>query len=273
MLTCWVREFDVDGFRCDTAYTVPTEFWEAARAELEKIKPDVVIITDAGAKPILLSKAFDLDYGGNLYSTLNQVISGQQPAGLVRNSWEHTQQQFPKDSLHLRYTDYHNVPRAVARFGLDGALAAQVLVLTIDGVPLFYNGMEVGDATESCDPALFEKVPVFWNPAGRQPLRSIYHDLIALRKSSPAITSGDLVWLDNSAPNEIISFVRRDTKDEYLVLINLSSRRVDANVELPNAGEFEPVKVTGHAGPVDITLPDFHLNGYGWFIYHRSLGK
>jgi hypothetical protein len=24
---------------------------------------------------------------------------------------------------------------------------------------------------------------------------------------------------------------------------------------------------------VDITLPDFHLNGYGWFIYHRTLSK
>jgi glycosidase len=273
MLKYWVRDFDVDGFRCDTAYTVPKDFWESARAELEKIKPDVVIITDGGAKPGLLSKAFDLDYGGNLYSTLNQVISGQQPASLVRDSWEHTQQQFAKDSLHLRFTDYHNVPRATARFGLDGAQAAQALVLTIDGVPLFYNGMEVGDATESCDPALFEKVPVFWNPAGRQPLRNIYHDLIALRKNNPAFTSGDLVWLDNSAPNEIISFERKDAKDEYLILINLSSRRVNASVELPNADAFEPVKINGRAGPVDITLPDFHLNGYGWFIYHRSPGK
>ncbi|HTB84211.1 MAG TPA: alpha-amylase family glycosyl hydrolase [Candidatus Sulfotelmatobacter sp.] len=273
MLTYWVREFDVDGFRCDTAYTVPTDFWEAARAELEKIKPDVVIITDAGAKPVLLSKAFDLDYGGNLYSTLNQVISGQQPASFVRDSWEHTQDQFPKDSLHLRFTDYHNVPRATVRFGLDGALAAQVLVLALDGVPLFYNGMEVGDATESCDPALFEKMPVFWNPAGRLPLRDIYRDLIKLRKTSPALIAGDMVWLDNSAPNEIISFERKDAKDEYLFLINLSSRPVNASVELPGAGDFAPVKVAGRAGPVDITLPDFHLGGYGWFIYHRSLGK
>jgi len=159
------------------------------------------------------------------------------------------------------------------RFGLDGALAAQVLVLALDGVPLFYNGMEVGDATESCDPALFEKMPVFWNPAGRLPLRDIYRDLIKLRKTSPAFTSGDLAWLDNSAPNEIISFERKDAKDEYLILINISSRRVNASVDLPNAADFEPVKITGRAGPLDITLPDFHLDGYGWFIYHRSLGK
>lgn len=273
MLKYWVREFDVDGFRCDTAYTVPVDFWEAARAELEQTKPDVVIITDAGAKPVLLSKAFDLDYGGNLYSTLNQVISGLQPASTVRDSWEHTQGQFPKDSLHLRFTDYHNVPRAVARYGLDGALAAQVLVLALDGVPLFYNGMEAGDATESADPALFEKMPVCWNPSGRPPLRDIYRDLVKLRKSHPAFTSGDLTWLDNSAPNEVISFERKDPKDEFLILINLSSRRVNASVELPNAAGFEPVKIAGHADPVDITLPDFHLPGYGWLVYRRNPGN
>lgn len=273
MLKYWVAAYDVDGFRCDTAYTVPTEFWEAARSELEKIKGDIVIITDAGAKPTLLSKAFDLDYGGNLYNTVNQVISSLQPASFLRSSWEHTQEQFPKDSLHLRFSDYHNVPRAVARHGLDGALAAQLFMLTIDGVPAFYNGMEVGDATESADPALFEKISIFWRPGGRAPLRDIYRDLIKLRKSNPAFTAGDFVWLNNSAPNEIVSFIRKDGTNEFLVLINFSSRRVSASVELPNAADFKPVPITGRTAPIDIELPDFRLNGFGWFIYQRSVAK
>jgi glycosidase len=273
MMSYWLRDFGVDGFRCDTAFTVPVDFWAAAAAELEKVNPQVVIVTDSGAKPTLLSKAFDMDYSGNLFETLNRVMSGEQPASLIQDSWEHTQEQFAKDALHLRFTDHHNMPRAVARFGLDGALAAQTLVLTLDGVPLFYNGMEVGDATESADPALFEKMPVFWQPGGRPPLRSMYRDLIKLRKQHDAFTSNDVVWLTNSAPGEVISFMRRDAKDEYLVLINLSSRRVAASVELPEADGFEPVKIAGHADPVDIVLPDFHLGGFGWFIYHRSVSK
>src|ERR687883_1176110 len=44
MLKYWIREFDLDGFRCDVAGEVPTDFWERARAELEKIKPDIVMI-------------------------------------------------------------------------------------------------------------------------------------------------------------------------------------------------------------------------------------
>jgi len=273
MMKYWMTDYGVDGFRCDVAWTVPVDFWEAARTELEKVNPQVLIIADAGAKPKLLSKAFDMDYSWNLYSTLNQVMDSLSPAYLLKQSWEHTQEQFQKGALHLRFTDNQSEVRAVSRYSIDGALAAQVLMLTLDGVPLFYNGMEVGDATESTDPAMFEKVPVFWNPGGRPPLRDIYRDLIKLRKQSAAFWNGDVIWLENTAPGEIVSFLRRDAKDEYLVLINLSSRRVTGSVELPNADGFEPVNISGRAKPVDTHLPDFNLGGFGWFIYHRSAPK
>ena len=175
--------------------------------------------------------------------------------------------------MHLRFTDNHEEIRAVARYGINGALAAQVLMLTLDGVPLFYNGMEVGDATESYDPALFEKMPVFWQPGGRPPLRDIYRDLIKLRKQNAAFYNGDVVWLQNTAPGEVVSFMRQDAKDEFLVLINLSSRRVTGSVELSNAEGFEPVKISGRPNPVDARLPDFELGGFGWFIYHRTVAK
>jgi len=273
MMKYWVQDYAVDGFRCDTAFTVPVDFWEAARAELEKINPQFVIITDSGAKPALLSKAFDMDYAGNLFETLNRVMSSEQPASLIQDSWQHTQEQFPAGALHLRFTDHHNMPRATARYGLDGALATEVLMLTLDGVPLFYNGMEVGDATESADPALFEKMPVFWQPGGRPPLRTIYRDVIKLRKQHEAFVNNDVTWLTNSAPDAVVSYLRQDAKDQYLVLINLSSRRVTSAVALPDAGEFEPVKITGRTEPVDIVLPDFDLKGFGWLIYHRTLSK
>jgi cyclomaltodextrinase len=273
MMKYWLRDFGVDGFRCDTAFTVPVDFWEAARVELAKVNPQVIIITDSGAKPALLSKAFDMDYSGNLFGTLNAVMSGEQPAYLIKDSWVHTQQQFPKGALHLRFTDHHNEDRATVRYGEDGALAAQVLMLTLDGVPLFYNGMEVGDATESADPALFEKMPVFWHPGGRLPLRDIYRDLIKLRKQSAAFHDGEVAWLQNTAPGEVISFLRRDANDEFLVLINLSSRRVNGSVELSEAGGFEPLKISGRANPVEILLPDFRLSGYGWLICNRTIPK
>lgn len=273
MMKHWMRDMGVDGFRCDVAYTVPVDFWEAARAELETINPQVIILADAGAKPALLSKAFDMDYSWNLYTTLKAVLESIRPAYVMQPSWEHTQQQFPKGALHLRFTDNQSETRAVVRYGMDGALAAQVLMLTLDGVPLFYNGMEVGDATESGDPAMFEKMPVFWNPGGRPPLRGIYRDLIKLRKKYPAFYNDDVVWLQNTAPADVVTFLRRDAKDEFVVIINLSSRRVTGSVELSDKEGFEAVKIQGGPVPVDFLLPNFSLKGYGWFIYHRTVPK
>jgi cyclomaltodextrinase / maltogenic alpha-amylase / neopullulanase len=135
----WSQDFGVDGFRCDVAPTVPVDFWEAARPELEKINPQVIILADAGAKPALLTKAFDVDTSWSLFRTLDRVMDGDVAAYFVKQSYENTYQQFPKGALHLRLTDIHEQPRAVARYGVNGALATQVMMLMLDGVPLFYK--------------------------------------------------------------------------------------------------------------------------------------
>ncbi|MGA2868328.1 MAG: alpha-amylase family glycosyl hydrolase, partial [Verrucomicrobiota bacterium] len=185
MMKYWINEADVDGFRCDVAYMVPTDFWEQVRAELTKVKPDIMMLAEA-SKPELLTNAFDIDYSWPLLATMNDVIIHDAPASEIHKTWEENLQKFPRDSLHMRISDDHDEARAVARYGINGALAASALMFTLDGVPLMYNGMEAGDATESGDPALFDKLNIFWHPKDRPPLREIYHNLIQLRKDHPA---------------------------------------------------------------------------------------
>src|ERR1700677_4498639 len=61
MMKYWVQTCDVDGFRCDVASMVPTDFWVQARAALDKVKPDIMMLAEAN-KPELLATAFDIDY-------------------------------------------------------------------------------------------------------------------------------------------------------------------------------------------------------------------
>jgi cyclomaltodextrinase / maltogenic alpha-amylase / neopullulanase len=197
-------------------------------------------------------------------------MTGLEPASFIGELWKHTDEQFPDRALHLRFTDNHEQTRAVARYGMNGALAAQVLMMTLDGVPMLYNGMEVGDATESDDPALFEKLPIFWNPSGRPPLRAIYHDLIKLRKNNPAFYDGTVRWLDNTATNQVVSFIRSDSTNEFLVLINFSNDEIRGSINMDNADRFAPVIIGDQPVPIDTTLPDFKLESYGWCIFHRS---
>jgi glycosidase len=221
----------------------------------------------------LLAKAFDVDSSWSFDYALNSVMNDNSPVSLVKDSWEHTDSQYPKGALHLRFSDIHEQTRAVVRYGINGAVAAQVLMLTLDGVPLFYNGMEVGDATESADPALFEKMPVFWHPGGRPPLRDIYRDLIKLRKQYAALSAGDVTWVDNTATNAVISYLRSDKSDEFLILINLTSQSATGTVDVANAKDFESVRISNQPASFDPLPSGFNIGGYGWFIYHRRIPK
>ena len=270
MLKYWITEADVDGFRCDVAGMVPTDFWEQARAELSKVKPDLMMLAEEASKPEFLTNAFDLDYSWPLLWTMNDVLVHSAPAFKIRESWEDTLRRSPKGALHMRISDDHDESRAVARYGWNGALAASALMFTLDGVPLIYNGMEVGDATESGDPALFDKLPICWNAKERPPLRKIYHDFIQLRKQYAALRTANVNWLHNSDENKFVTYLRADAKDEFLVIINLSNRQIIGKVELKDTSGFTPVKISGYDYSDNSALPTFHLNGYEWRILHRN---
>ena len=243
MLKYWLREFDLDGFRCDVAGEVPTDFWERARVELEQVKPDILMLAEAH-KAELLVKAFDLDYSWPLHSALTKVLQGQAPASALREEWEKEVKEWPRGALHMRFSDNHDERRAIARFGEPAALAASALVFTLDGVPMIYNGMEIGDTTESGAPALFEKLPIFWSFADRRPeFRRFYKQMMAMRRNSNALRRGTLEWVKNSDESRIVSFVRRAGSEEVSVTINFSNRPFNgsvgaANVSL-NSWEFK----------------------------------
>ena len=260
MLKFWIREFDLDGFRCDVAGEVPTDFWERARVELEQVKPDIVMLAEAH-KAELLVKAFDLDYSWPLHSALTKVLQGEAPASVLRAEWEKEVKEWPAGALHMRFSDNHDERRAIARFGERAALAASAFVFTLDGVPMIYNGMEVGDTTESGAPALFEKLPIFWSIAERRPeFRKFYKEMMARRRGSKALRRGTLEWVKNSDESRVVSFVRRFEGEEVLVTINFSNR--------PFAGTVRGSSVSLSAWESKIDTPDRRWptaakNGFG----------
>jgi cyclomaltodextrinase len=281
MLVSWIRDYDLDGFRCDVAFFVPTDFWENARAEVAKIKPETIWLAEAET-PDLLVNAFDLDYSWANHSTLTNVLTGNIPASEIRKNWEKQKAEMPKNSLLLRFSDNHDERRAIARFGEKGALAAQALAFTLDGVPLVYNGMEAGDTTESGAPALFEKLSIFWQISERRPeFPRFYKAMIELRKNSVALRRGDLMWLKNSDESKILTFTRKSGNEEILVAINLSNQPFFGAVETsgnyaeitPNTGAPLPPDddkakariVSNHA------LPTLSLDAYGFRIFRKRV--
>jgi glycosidase len=284
MLKFWVRDFDLDGFRCDVAADVPTDFWEQARAELDKVKPDIFMLAEAD-KPELLLRAFDIDYSWPLHSALTDVLQGRKGATELRAAWEADEARYPRGALRMRFSDNHDERRAIARFGEPGALAASALMFTLDGVPMLYNGMEVGDTTESGAPALFYRLPVFWPTAERRPeFPRFYRQMIALRKSHPAFTRGRMEWLRNSDESRVTTFARRDESEEIVVAINFSNRPFNGTVEATTSAAFNDITPdTREPLPSNATeaermartrttgLPALSLEAWGYRIYRRPV--
>ena len=244
MLKHWLREFDLDGFRCDVAGEVPTDFWENARRELEQLKPDIVMLAEAH-KAELQVTAFDLDYSWPLHTALTNVLQGRGRASDLRDEWENEVKEWPKGALHMRFSDNHDERRAIARFGEPAALAASAFVFTLDGVPMIYNGMEVGDTTESGAPALFEKLPIFWPIAERRPeFPRFYKRMMEVRRGSMALRRGTLEWLKNSDEARVVTFARRAGSDEVVVAINFSNRPFWGLIQISRGGREKSLDVS-----------------------------
>jgi cyclomaltodextrinase len=268
MLVYWIKEFDLDGYRCDAAAEIPTNFWEQARIELDRVKPDIMMLAEA-SKPDLLRSAFDLDYAWPLLHSLDSVIMDGEPASSLRAVVEQQRLLFPKGALHMRVSDDHDELRATTRYGYPGAIAASAAVMTLDGVPLIYNGMEVGDSTQSRAPALFEPQKIFWQGGEWHPdYPKFYAAVAALRRQHTALQQGQLMWVRNSDEQHVLTYIRRTESEQFLVAVNLSDTPFRGTVEA-NTGNWKEILLP--AGEAAQTVwPAITLDAFKFRIFQQS---
>jgi glycosidase len=230
-LVHWVRDFHVDGFRCDVGGGVPVSFWEEARKALDPANPEVVMLSESDRPDDQLA-AFDINYNFQYYLALVSVIRDGAAASKIRDEWEQMHANMPRGARLLYYDDNHDWPRAVMQFGEKGAMAASVLNFTLDGIPFIYNGQEIDDPL----PTRWRRpAPIAWPElAGvKETTLDTYKKLFALRANEPAVSSGQLIWINNTQPDSVLSFLRKAGNDEVLVILNLSNRNVHVTIDLP----------------------------------------
>jgi cyclomaltodextrinase / maltogenic alpha-amylase / neopullulanase len=231
----WVQEFDFDGFRCDIAHYVPRDFWESVRADLG---PEVLLIAEADDPALTEHGCFDAGYAWKFFHTLNSVFTEGLSAVRLREVWERSQ--LTVGGRQMRFTDNHDETRAIVRLGESASLAAAAIIFLLDGIPLLYNGQEIGDTAESGPPALFDRVPIYWGNAERRPdFLRFYRQLIHLRRAHSALHSGEVLWTHNTGADRVVSFLREGDNQEFLVAVNCSNRTFDGHVD----GGTQPVSL------------------------------
>jgi len=268
----WVREADVDGFRCDVAGLLPVSFWEEARAALDRVKPDAGLLAEAH-DPALMG-VFDLCYDTPLYGALRRIIRRGAPAQQIWEARDQFLADFPAGAGRMIFIENHDQRRASSYLRSDAgpaAEAAAVLLFTLDGTPLIYAGQEIGSPASTHRGGLLEGRPVDWDAVAPEPWM-LYQHLFWLRRLYPALERGGLRPLDPGHPG-VVAFVRtpppeHSTEKVFVVAVNLSPE--PAKIELAglpmNLGR-ELFSSGGGIGTVLSFGGEIVLGPWAWIIY------
>lgn len=217
----WVAEADVDGYRCDVAGFVPTDFWENVRAELDAIKP-VFMLAEWEARD-LHAAAFDMTYAWSWNDALHRIAMGKADLGMLHVYYAWNEKAFPADSMRMLFVSNHDKNAwegtEFEQFG-EALEAAIVLSVVSEGMPLIYNGQEAGNERRL---AFFERDPIEWR---EHALGELYRRLIALKKANSALWNAHwgarMIHVPNSASAHVLSFVRQNQRDKLFAVLNFS---------------------------------------------------
>ncbi|MGA9407623.1 MAG: alpha-amylase family glycosyl hydrolase [Bacteroidota bacterium] len=229
MMKYWVRDIGVDGFRCDVAELVPIDFWDDARAALDSIKP-VMMLAEAAYPPHHL-KAFDVSYGWDTYEVLAPIIQGKKSVLALDTILNIERAAYPQGSSIMRFSSNHDENAwdapDVKKFGITGAKLAAVVANTLPGIPLLYNGQEVGNNKKL---KLFEKFSIDWKD--RTAFRKLYTRLFDLRKNEPAFSEGEMIRISSSNPQRVYAFARVSGTNKFIVALNFGRKVFDGSLNL-----------------------------------------
>jgi len=219
----WVRETDIDGFRCDVAGFVPVDFWNTVRKELDAIKP--VFMLAEWENRDLHAEAFDMTYAWSWHDAMLEVIKGGK-VNLLRIYYSWNEKAYPQDIMRMLFVSnhdknsWHNTQYEAFGDALEAVIALSVVS---EGMPLLYNSQEAGEAKRL---AFFEKDPIQWQ---EHPIGALYKKLFALKKKNSALWNAHwgarMIHVPNNAQENVFSFARQNETGKVFAVFNFSPRR------------------------------------------------
>jgi len=221
----WVKETGIDGFRCDVAWNIPADYWEDAVKELKAVNPNLFMLAEA-EEPSLQQDAFQVYYAWHLHHVMNNVAQGIDDVNELRRVLGLMEQRFPSYAIPMYFTSNHDenswAGTEFERMG-EAARAFAALSYVLPGMPLIYNGQEVGFNRRLL---FFEKDEIDW--IDKSDYTSFYSNSNRLRKANPALHSQEqgakLVEIKNSVPEAIWSFERKVEGNRVIAIFNLSDK-------------------------------------------------
>lgn len=261
-LKYWVSKFNIDGYRCDVAYMVPTTFWDSARMELDAIKP-VYMLAEAET-PELHEKAFDIGYTWDFHHAMNACAQENGAISHLTAAFEKRQSSFAEtDGLYFITNHDENSWSGTVfeRLG-DAHLAYATLIFTLDGMPLLYSGQEAGLNKRL---AFFEKDTISWDSL---PYETFYTQLATLKEEHPALwhgaEAGEHAFIEVEAPS-VLAYTRTKGDDQVAVYINFGEEEQSLD-----ASQFQEYKDAFEAKYGQMENGQLTLPAFGFVVLEKQ---
>lgn len=227
----WVLEANIDGYRCDYSDGPPADFWKQAIDTLRNIPNRQLILMAEGERSANFSVGFDYNFGFAFYERLKSIYSNNQSVVLLDNLNQSEYTNASPSQQVVRYITNHDVNSSDGSpytlfGGKAGATAAFVVAAYMKGVPMVYNGQEVGTPIRLEFPFTSNKIDWSLNPD----VFAEHKKIIELRSQSLAIRRGDLTSYGN---RDVCVFTKVINDERVLVLANLRNNAVTYNIPSP----------------------------------------
>ncbi len=243
----WMDTIGIDGFRCDVAGEVPTDFWNDAMAELRVEHPNMFTLAEDEAKAQELTEtAFDMYYGWELHHLMNGVAQGKKTVDDLWNYFAKVDTTIRPEAIRMNFTSNHDENSwngtEFERMG-DASNLFAAFTYIVPGMPMIYTGQPSGNhhRLEFFEKDLIDRVE-------NAPQKEMYTKLNTLRENNFALWSNEIgapmtrIETDNQ---NIFACVRKgecikaNKKNTVIAVMNMSSEEQTVNLETEKlTGEY-----------------------------------
>ena len=244
-LKFWVDSCDVDGFRCDyvSSPTIPVSYWQNIIAELKSksSKRPVEFLSETditNSENIRIdSCGFDYDYAWDFQGTLAWKFKNSTSADSLKAICERFLAASAKVKnrrmVYLTNHDqnYNDGGHTLKDFYGDNRYALTVLDFTFYGMPLIYQGQEIGDPDTL---NYFTDSKVKWDRVDRKMLNTV-RTLIALHHQQPSLAAAAAVEFLPTNNASVLAWRRGNV----VAVVNLAETDVKVLIEGLDEGDYD----------------------------------
>lgn len=267
-LEFWVKECDIDGYRCDMAHLVPLDFWVAAVERLKTIKKDLFWLAECEVPEY--HQAFHATYTWRWMHASDDYYHRRINLQSLMVILYRTMISFPANALLTYFTSNHDENSwngtEYEKYGESAQMMA-VFSFTWPGIGMIYSGQELPNLKRL---KFFEKDAIEWTENIQ--LQDFYKILLDLKRDNKALHFPEenslLKIISAENDSEILAFLRTNGDSEVLIILNFS----------PNERDFEVVGAEGEfrnvfGGPnINFSFeqaPKLHLAKWGYLVFEK----